>query len=264
MSSSPKFSIYIFVFFCSIWNKSFCFSCFHILFGSFRFILKQICLFRLFLCSSKTPKQTETKFVLVLKMNRNKRKTDLVSAIFGSNWIFFIRLVDILLWRRLCHVKLLSLHCIILKGKHHEIFRGLSFFQNLTQRKCKFWGRNNYEIVCKFILISTVSETLIPSIFIWQFLWRERPRIMSEEEWRKEERLYKTIKKGCALSNLRKHFPCQVFHLKKYCCRLKGTVSQDFYVLVSCVKQFLLFPLEVLWDDFNFCWIIIAEIFKNR
>jgi len=38
----------------------------------------------------KTPKQTETKFSLVSKMNRNKRETDPVSVIFGSNRNFFL------------------------------------------------------------------------------------------------------------------------------------------------------------------------------
>jgi len=55
------------------------------IFGLFWFIWKQICLFRLFQYTSKTLKQTETKFSLVSKMNRNKCETDPVSVNFGSN-----------------------------------------------------------------------------------------------------------------------------------------------------------------------------------
>ena len=55
------------------------------IFGLFGFILKQFYLFRLFHYASETPKQTETKLSMVSKMNRNKRETDLVSVIFGSN-----------------------------------------------------------------------------------------------------------------------------------------------------------------------------------
>ena len=62
---------------------------FKAIFSLFWFILKQICLFRLFQNTFETPKQTETKFSLVLKMNRNKRETDPVSVIFGSNRNFF-------------------------------------------------------------------------------------------------------------------------------------------------------------------------------
>jgi len=70
---------------------------FKAIFGLFRFILKQICLFRLFQNTFETPKQTETKFSLVSKMNRNKRETDPVSVIFGSNRNFvflFVCFVD--------------------------------------------------------------------------------------------------------------------------------------------------------------------------
>jgi len=64
----------------------------------FKFILKQICLFWLFLYTFETPKQNETKFLLVLKMNRNKRETDHVSVIFGLNHnFFFISFVDTLI-----------------------------------------------------------------------------------------------------------------------------------------------------------------------
>ena len=101
----------ILVCFGSFWNKSVCFSCLFIhfrfvsvhfetnlfvsvvsmhIFGLFWFILKQNCLFRLFRNSFETPKQTETRLSLVSKMNRNKRETDPVSVIFGSNRIFFL------------------------------------------------------------------------------------------------------------------------------------------------------------------------------
>ena len=63
---------------------------FKAIFGLFRFILKQICLFRMFQNTFETPKQTETKFSLVSKMNRNKRETDPVLVIFGSNRKFFL------------------------------------------------------------------------------------------------------------------------------------------------------------------------------
>jgi len=66
------------------------FDIFKAIFGLFRFILKQICLFQLFRNTSETPKQTETKFLLVSKMNQNKRETDPVSVIFGSNRNYFI------------------------------------------------------------------------------------------------------------------------------------------------------------------------------
>ena len=70
---------------------------FKAIFGLFRFILKQICLFWLFQNTFETPKQTETKFSLVSKMNRNKCETDPVLVIFGSNRnFFFIRFVDTL------------------------------------------------------------------------------------------------------------------------------------------------------------------------
>jgi len=93
-SSQIKISTYfcikdIFRFFRSFWNKTGFFSCFHMHFCLFQFILKQICLFQLFWYTSETPKQTKTKFVLVSKMSRNKRKTDHVSVIFGSNRNFF-------------------------------------------------------------------------------------------------------------------------------------------------------------------------------
>ena len=92
--------------FSSFRNNSVCFSCLYIhfrfvlvhlktnlfvsvvsmrIFGLFWFILKQNCLFRLFRNSFETPKQTETRLSLVLKMNRNKCETDPVSVIFGSN-----------------------------------------------------------------------------------------------------------------------------------------------------------------------------------
>ena len=61
-----------------------------VIFGLFRFILKQICLFQFFQNTFKTPKHTETKFSLVSKMNRNKRETDPVSVIFGSNRNFYL------------------------------------------------------------------------------------------------------------------------------------------------------------------------------
>ena len=47
------------------------------------------------------------------------------------------------------------------------------------------------------------------------------------------------------------------------CCELKGTVSQDFYVLVIFIKQLLLVPLEVPWNDFDF-FQKFAEIFAEK
>ena len=97
--------------FSSFRNKSVCFSCLYIhfrfvsvhfktnlyvsvvsmhIFGLFWFILKQNCLFRLFRNSFETPKQTETRLSLVSKTNRNKRETDPVSVIFGSNRNFYL------------------------------------------------------------------------------------------------------------------------------------------------------------------------------
>jgi len=61
-----------------------------VIFGLFRFILKQICLYQFFQNTFETPKHTETKFSLVLKMNLNNRETDPVSVIFGSNRNFFV------------------------------------------------------------------------------------------------------------------------------------------------------------------------------
>ena len=59
------------------------------IFGLIWFILRQNCLFVLFQNTFETPKQNETKFSLVSKMNRNKRETDPVlviePAVPGSN-----------------------------------------------------------------------------------------------------------------------------------------------------------------------------------
>jgi hypothetical protein len=55
----------------------------------FRFVTKQICLFRLFLCRFETPKQTEI-FFWFHETNQNKRETALVSVCFGSNRNLFL------------------------------------------------------------------------------------------------------------------------------------------------------------------------------
>jgi len=73
------------------------FDIFKAIFGLFWFILKQIYLFQLFQNISETPKQNETIILLVSKMNQNKRETDPVLVIFGSNQNFFIPFVDNLL-----------------------------------------------------------------------------------------------------------------------------------------------------------------------
>jgi hypothetical protein len=52
--------------------------------GLFRFVTKQICLFRLFRYRFETPKQTEVFSFWFHETNRNKRETDLVSVCFGS------------------------------------------------------------------------------------------------------------------------------------------------------------------------------------
>jgi hypothetical protein len=68
-------------------------SCFCCIFRCFRFVSKQICLFRLFRNGSKTPKQTETnrKFVCCFReTNRKWTETDWVSACFGSNRKHFL------------------------------------------------------------------------------------------------------------------------------------------------------------------------------
>ena len=57
--------------------------------GLFRFVAKQICLFRLFRYRFETPKQTEIFSFWFHETNRNKRETDLVSVCFGSNRKFF-------------------------------------------------------------------------------------------------------------------------------------------------------------------------------
>jgi hypothetical protein len=56
----------------------------------FRFVTKQICLFRLFRYRFETPKQTELCCFWFHKTNRNKRETDLVSVCFGSNRNLFL------------------------------------------------------------------------------------------------------------------------------------------------------------------------------
>jgi hypothetical protein len=48
--------------------------------GLFRFVTKQICLFRLFRYGFETPKQTEIFCFWIHETNRNKRETDLVSV----------------------------------------------------------------------------------------------------------------------------------------------------------------------------------------
>ena len=58
--------------------------------GLFRFVTKQICLFRLFRYRFETPKQTETFCYWFHETNRNKRETDLVSVCFGSNRKLFL------------------------------------------------------------------------------------------------------------------------------------------------------------------------------
>ena len=59
------------------------------LFGLFRFVSKQLCLFRLFRYRFETPKQTEILCFWFHETNRNKRETDHVSVFFGSNRNFF-------------------------------------------------------------------------------------------------------------------------------------------------------------------------------
>jgi hypothetical protein len=59
-------------------------------FGLFRFVTKQICLFRLFRYRFETPKQTEIFSFWFHETNRNKRETDLVSVCFGSNRKIFL------------------------------------------------------------------------------------------------------------------------------------------------------------------------------
>jgi hypothetical protein len=58
--------------------------------GLFRFVTKQICLFRLFRYRFETPKQTEIFSFWFHETNRNKRETDLVSVCFGSNRNLFL------------------------------------------------------------------------------------------------------------------------------------------------------------------------------
>jgi hypothetical protein len=58
--------------------------------GLFRFVTKQICLFRLFRYRFETPKQTEIFSFWFHETNRNKRETDLVSVCFGSNQKLFL------------------------------------------------------------------------------------------------------------------------------------------------------------------------------
>jgi len=60
------------------------------LFGLFRFVSKQFCLFRLFRYRFETPKQTEIFYFWFHETNRNKRETDLVSVCFGSNRNLFL------------------------------------------------------------------------------------------------------------------------------------------------------------------------------
>ncbi len=60
------------------------------LFGLFRFVSKQFCLFRLFRYRFETPKQTEIVCFWFHETNRNKRETDLVSVCFGSNRNLFL------------------------------------------------------------------------------------------------------------------------------------------------------------------------------
>ncbi len=61
-----------------------------VLFGLFRFLTKQFCLFRLFRYRFETTKQTETFCFGFHETNRNKRETDLVSVCFGSNRNLFL------------------------------------------------------------------------------------------------------------------------------------------------------------------------------
>ncbi len=58
--------------------------------GLFRFVTKQICLFRLFRYRFETPKQIEFFSFWFQEPNRNKRETDLVSVCFGSNRNLFL------------------------------------------------------------------------------------------------------------------------------------------------------------------------------
>ncbi len=58
--------------------------------GLFRFVTKQICLFRLFRYRFETPKQTEFFSFWFHETNRNKRETDLVSVCFGSDRNLFL------------------------------------------------------------------------------------------------------------------------------------------------------------------------------
>ncbi len=58
--------------------------------GLFRFVTKQICLFRLFRYRFETPKQTKFFSFWFHKTNRNKRETDLVSVCLGSNRNLFL------------------------------------------------------------------------------------------------------------------------------------------------------------------------------
>jgi hypothetical protein len=59
-------------------------------FGLFRYVTKQICLFRLFQYRFETTKQTEMFCFWFHETNRNKRETDLVSVCFGSNRNLFL------------------------------------------------------------------------------------------------------------------------------------------------------------------------------
>jgi hypothetical protein len=60
------------------------------LFGLFRFVSKQFCLFRLFRYRFETPKQTKYFYFWYHETNRNKGETDLVSVCFGSNRNLFL------------------------------------------------------------------------------------------------------------------------------------------------------------------------------
>jgi hypothetical protein len=66
---------------------------FAFVFVFFRFVSKQICLFRLFRNGSETPKQTETNEKIIFwfrETNRKWTETDCVSVCFGSNRKFFL------------------------------------------------------------------------------------------------------------------------------------------------------------------------------
>ena len=128
-----------------------------VIFGLFRFILKQICLFQFFQNTFKTPKHTETKFSLVSKMNRNKRETDPVSVIFGSNLNFFL----FVLWTWMYTVKI-SWLCLFFMIVYSKIsLDTVSLFMVVyRKRSCD---------TTSFSWMHTVKDLVIQPLCSWMY-----------------------------------------------------------------------------------------------